>query len=271
MEKQIKNSQAIAPETQNFGPEAFTNTNNTVIRWLGNAGEFINSHGTCIMLDPLLKGFDMPILRDAPIQPEDVPFLDAILITHDDNDHLSKATCRELASKCKGFHAPIFVAGLMEKEGWTSFGYKIGDTFEVGVLKIKLTPADHAWKNAFPKYQRIYDFEDYCGFWVDTPDGSIWAIGDSRLLPEQLDMPQPDALFFDFSDSSWHIGFENAIKLANTYPQTDLLLCHWGTVDAPEMTPFNGDPQQLMDRIINPERIRIVAPGEPFILKRKGQ
>ena len=30
-------------------------------------------------------------------------------------------------------------------------------------------------------------------------------------------------------------GLDNAIKLANTYPHTDLILIHWGTVDAPDM------------------------------------
>ena len=46
------------------------------------------------------------------------------------------------------------------------------------------------------------------------------------------------------------------------------LLIHWGTVDAPDMDAFNGNPKSLEGRIINPERIHIVAPGEVFSLKR---
>jgi riboflavin biosynthesis pyrimidine reductase len=34
------------------------------------------------------------------------------------------------------------------------------------------------------------------------------------------------------------------VKLASTYPNTPLLLCHWGSVDAPDFTPFNRDPLQ---------------------------
>ena len=71
-------------------------------------------------------------------------------------------------------------------------------------------------------------------------------------------MPEPDVMLFDFSDNSWHIGLDNAIKLANTYPHTDLILIHWGTVDAPDMDAFNGNPKSLEGRIINPERIHIV-------------
>ena len=39
-------------------------------------------------------------------------------------------------------------------------------------MKIKLTPADHAWQNESGKYSKIrkYQFEDYCGYWIDTSE-----------------------------------------------------------------------------------------------------
>lgn len=261
--------QAQVDSSIKFGKEAFVSNNYTSIRWLGGAGEFINSHGTTLMLDPVLRDFDLKLLYEMPILTQDVPFLDAILITHDDNDHYSIPTCLDLKDRCKGYHAPHFVSSLMKEKGLNAFGYDIHETFKVNNLSITLTPADHAWKNDYPKYGRQYAFEDYCGFWIDTPDGSIWAIGDSRLLDEQLHMKEPDVIFFDFSDSSWHIGFENAIKLANTYPNAHLLLCHWGCVDAPTMTPFNANPDDLIDKVVNPKRIHVLAPGEEFILKKK--
>jgi L-ascorbate metabolism protein UlaG (beta-lactamase superfamily) len=87
-------------------------------------------------------------------------------------------------------------------------------------------------------------------------------------MPEHLTMEAPDVILFDFSDSEWHFTFAGAVKLANTYPNAQLLLCHWGSVDSPDFAPFNGDPEKLIDVIINPERIKILAPGEPFVLKR---
>lgn len=79
--------QAIPPPTQSFGAEAFKPGQHTVIRWLGSAGFLVNSRGTCLMVDPMLKGFDMPVLIESPIAPKNVPHLDAVLITHSDNDH----------------------------------------------------------------------------------------------------------------------------------------------------------------------------------------
>ena len=63
--------QARAPRTQPFGAEAFEARDGTVLRWLGMAGFLINSRGTTLMLDPLLGGFDMPVMIEFPIAAAD--------------------------------------------------------------------------------------------------------------------------------------------------------------------------------------------------------
>lgn len=269
MDDNKKQFHAVAPNTQSIDTEAFGKSNNTVIHWLGNAGAFINSRGTCIMLDPLLIGFDMPMLIEMPILPGNVPHLEAVLITHCDSDHYSRLTCKSLNSVTDSFHGPHYVAELMNKEGLTGIGHDIGETFKIGNVYVTLTPADHAWQNAFPKYAtRKFAMKDYCGFWIETPEGTIWMPGDSRLLESHLNMQFPDAILMDFSDSKWHIGLEGAVRLANAYPETPLILIHWGTIDAPEMAEFNGNPEVFGMLVINPERIFVMAAGQPFVLKK---
>lgn len=264
-----KKYQAKAPPTKHFDREAFNSSQTTTIRWLGMAGFFINSQGTTLMVDPVLKGFDMPLLIEMPIATNDVPNLEAVLVTHSDNDHFSIPTCRDLSPVTRAYHSTQYVDSLMKNEGMPSFGHNIGEVFNIGKIRVTLTPADHAYQNAFPGLsKRFFKNEDACGFWIETPDGNIWATGDSRLMPEHLKMPTPDAIFFDFSDSEWHFTFDGAVKLANAYPKTPLLLCHWGSVDAPDFNPFNGDPEKLKEKIINPERVHVLAPGESFTLKQ---
>lgn len=264
-----KKLQAKAPETRPFCAEAFENSDKTTLRWLGMAGFFINSRGTTLMVDPLLEGFDMPVMIQFPISAREVPRLDAVLITHADNDHFSLPTNRNLKSVTRSFHSTIYVDSLMKNEGFPSFGYGIGDTFTVGTVQAKLTVADHAYQNAYPGMsKRFFKNEDACGFWIETPDGTIWAQGDSRLLDTHLHMQVPDAILFDFSDSEWHFTLAGAVKIANAYPNTPLLLNHWGSVDAPDFSPFNADPEKLKKLVINPERIHVLAPGEPYVLKR---
>jgi L-ascorbate metabolism protein UlaG (beta-lactamase superfamily) len=262
--------QARAPQTKRFGAEAFESVQRTVLRWLGMAGFLINSRGTTLMVDPLLGGFDMPVMIEFPITASEVPRVDAVLVTHSDNDHYSVPTCRQLGPLTREFHSTRYVASLMESEGFPAFGHDIGDRFTVGPVQVQVTPADHAWQNDTPgASDRVFQLEDCCGFWIETADGTIWAPGDSRLIPEHhLTMPPADAMLFDFSDSDWHFGLDGAVAMANTYPHTPLLLHHWGCVDAPDFAPFNGDPASLTGRVENPERIVILAPGEPFTLRR---
>jgi len=267
--KSTKKYQAVPPQTQMFGAEAFGLSNKTEIRWLGMAGFFINSRGTTLLVDPVLEDFDMPLLIDFPIKVKDVPRLDAVLITHGDNDHFSQPTAIGLSKVTKSYHSTKYVDSIMKNLSLPSFGHAIGDSFAIGDVKVKLTPVDHAWQNSIPgSSDRIFKDEDAAGFWIETPDGNIWATGDSRLMPDHLNMPTPDAIFFDFSDSQWHFTLEGAIKIANTYPNTPLLLCHWGSVDSPDFVEFNGDPEVLKDLVKNPERIYVLAPGEPFTLKK---
>jgi L-ascorbate metabolism protein UlaG (beta-lactamase superfamily) len=264
-----KKYQARPPATQPFGEEAFAASSDTVLRWTGNAGFLINSRGTTVMIDPLLQGFDMPLLIDLPLAPKDVPHLDAVLVTHADNDHYSIPTLRDLVPVTKALHSTVYAASLMKEHGWPASGHGIGDAFEVGTLRVRLTPVDHAWQNSQPNPPRHFANEDACGFWIDSPDGTIWAPGDSRLMPEHLRMTPPDVILFDFSDNEWHFGLQGAAKLANAYPDAVMLLSHWGTVDAPDFTPFNGDPKSLDGLAVNPARIKVLAPGEPFRLSRR--
>jgi L-ascorbate metabolism protein UlaG (beta-lactamase superfamily) len=208
---------------------------------------------------------------DVPITAADVPRLHAVLVAHSDNDHYSVPTCRDLAPVTGAYCSTRYVASLMTGEGLPAYGHDIGDEFSIGPVRVALTPADHAWQNAYPgTSDRVHQPEDACGFWLETPDGTIWAPGDSRLIREHhLTMPAPDALLFDFSDSEWHFGLDGAIEMANAYPATPLLLHHWGSVDAPAFPPFNADPASLYDRVTDPTRIHVLAPGEPFTLARR--
>lgn len=266
---QVKKNQAKAPETLFFGKEGFTESNKTTLRWLGMAGFFVNSRGVTFMIDPVLEDFDMPVLIDYPINAKDVPFLDAVLITHADNDHFSLSTTAKLKDVTQVFHSTAYVDSLMQIEGYNSLRHNIGDYFSIGQVKVTLTAADHAYQNEIPGMStRWFKNEDACGFWIETMDGTVWATGDSRLLPEHLEYPIPDAILFDFSDSEWHFTLEGALKIASAYPNTPLLLNHWGSVDAPDFTPFNGDPEELKKLVVNPDRVYVLAPGEPFYLTK---
>ena len=248
--------------------ESFEAKNHTEVTWLGGGGAMINSRGTVILIDPLLEGFDMPVLTEAPFTVAECGHVDAIIITHCDNDHFSKATLLGLKDRTDAIHTTQYVAGLAHELGLEAEGHDIRDTFKVNDLTITLTPADHAWQNDSPKHSKVrhYEMEDFCGFRVETPDGIVWMPGDSRLMQEQLKQKSMDLILMDISDSRWHIGLDGVDRMAAAYPNVPLVPIHWGCVDAPEWKEFNGDPEIVRSRIVNPERLFVKAVGEPYIL-----
>lgn len=258
-----KEKQAAAKKTVKIEKTAFEKEDHTCVSWLGNGGAFINSRGVCIMLDPLLDGFDMPLLAEPPIRSLEVPFLDAVLITHSDNDHFNETTCKNLKDCCKAYHATRYVAGLMKEIGIAGIGHGIHEEFQIEDVEVKVTPADHAWQNEILKGQgvRTFRMEDFCGYWLETLDCTVWMPGDSRLMEEQLHYPQPDVILLDFSESRWHIGLDGAARLAQAYPNAVLIPIHWGCVRS-DMPEFSGNPDILRARITNPDRLLELAPGE---------
>ena len=234
--------QAMPGPTRPMSGADFAPRPDTAVTWLGSAGIFLNSRGTTLMVDPLL-------------------------ITHIDNDHFSRSGCVDLKEVCRSYHAPRYVAEQISALGLPGTGHGIGETFRVGCVSATLTPAKHDWQNGSKKWAyRHWEEKDYCGYWFDTLDGSIWLPGDSKLLPSHLTMPQPDMILLDFSDNEWHITFEGAVRLAEAYPQARLLCIHWGSVDAPDWSTFNGDPAALAARVSNPARVLAPAPGESIVL-----
>ena len=259
--------QAIPMGVEHITEAAFDRIEGTEVRWLSGGAAMINSRGTVIMIDPVLEGFDMPLTYEPPITPEEVKRIDGFLVTHIDNDHFSMPTIHDTANVTKEYHTTQYVSEVMREDSIDGVGHNIGDEFDIDNIHVKLTPAWHNWQNEHKKWQyREWKREDYCGFYMDTPDGKIWMPGDSRLLDEQLTCEEPDVILLDFSDNEWHITFDGAVKLCNTYPNATLIPIHWGSVDAPDWSTFNGNPMDLEKAIVNPQRLKVLVPGEAYPL-----
>lgn len=262
----------VRPEkTVNMNESCFNAQDYTSIYWLGNAGILMNVHGTVLMIDPILSGFDMPLLIDMPISEENVKKVDGMLITHCDNDHFCVECQNKLTMVTKSYHTTNYVSSLFkERMNVEANGYYIGESFMVDDVRVTLTPADHNWQNFSSKHHtREFLKEDYCGFYIETKDGNIFNVGDTRFLNILTLFKEPDVLILDFSDSKWHIGFDNAVTLCNAYPNAKIIPTHWGSVDAENWKEFNGNPWLLKEKICNPERLFILNPGEEFILGKE--
>lgn len=93
--------QAMPGPVETITQDAFSPIGHTELRWLGGGGIMLNSRGTVIVIDPVLEGFDMPLLFEPPIAAQSVLNLDGVLITHIDNDHFSIPTCQRCSLRCR--------------------------------------------------------------------------------------------------------------------------------------------------------------------------
>jgi len=118
--------------------------------------------------------------------------MDAVLVTHSDNDHYSVPTCRDLAQVTGVYQSTQYVASLMQQDGFPAHGHDIGEHFAIGPVRVEVTPADHAWQNASPgAIDRIFEPEDCCRFWIDTPGGTIWAPGCTNSGQRRNSLTEP--------------------------------------------------------------------------------
>jgi L-ascorbate metabolism protein UlaG (beta-lactamase superfamily) len=91
-------------------------------------------------------------------------------------------------------------------------------------------------------------------------------------MEDHLHTAGVDVLLLDVSRNHYHLGVENAARLAEAVAAPHVIPHHYGSYHAPEATahnPYNGDPAEVAARIRDAERrFHILAPGEKFVVQR---
>jgi L-ascorbate metabolism protein UlaG (beta-lactamase superfamily) len=271
--------QSSAAPSHRIGPEVFRARPGTTVRWLTNAGFLINARGTLLVLDPAISldpespgrsETGMRLLVSLPIEADRIPRLEAVLYTHADDDHFAPATARALSRTDAIFVGPPPVVSALKEMGLPEDRLRvarIGGDLDVGRTTIVPTPADHPWQLRDPKrFGDPWKPGDCCGYAMDTPDGRIWCPGDTRLMDDHVLMKGVDLLLLDVSRCDYHLGVDNAARLANILDPPSIIPYHWGTYDAPDSAAYNGDPEEVRGKLHRPKAYRVLAPGEEFRL-----
>lgn len=281
-----------APPTQHITKEAFEKQDYTTLYWTSGGGFMINSHGTIVLLDPVVSTMPgdpstaengAPLAVKYPILPEEFIKADAILYTHSDMDHLGRQTAPVLEKlHAKSFGPPPCYKTLMELGySWKDVEMcRPDDIYNIGSVTIEVMDADHP--HQYYEYflfgelqEKVFRPGDCVGYKVTTPDGTFFFAGDTRLMEYHLKLKDIDVLALDVSDCSYHLGFSGSVVMGTAVDAKYLIPYHYGSYkyENPEQSPgFLGGPNEVLERVKNGhERARILAPGEPFILKNHEQ
>ena len=124
------------------------------VTWLGHSTCLIQIDGFNILTDPMFSDRASPLSFLGPkqfkyessIELQELPMIDAVLISHDHYDHLDYRTIRNLDSKTTKYYVPLGVAGHLKR--WGVEAQKIveldwwGQASD-GPLTFIATPAQH--------------------------------------------------------------------------------------------------------------------------------
>ncbi|MCA8910458.1 MAG: MBL fold metallo-hydrolase [Planctomycetes bacterium] len=214
--------------------------------WLGHSTSLIEIDGARLLLDPVWGERVSPLswagpkrFQPAPVAIDQLPKLDAVLISHDHYDHLDYPTIVELAKLDVPFYTSLGVGAHLE--GWGVAPERITelDWWESVQLKhgIELTaaPAQHFSGRGMLDRNRTL----WSAFALRGPDHAVFFSGDTGLTEDyttiarklgtfDLVMLEVGAYFEAWGDV--HLGPDGAVEAFKLLGSADaaFLPVHWG-------------------------------------------
>jgi len=127
--------------------------------WLGHSTFLMQIDGVRLLIDPVFSNNISPVpligvkrfQKEIPMRLEDLPFIDAVFISHNHRDHLERQTITELAEKVGFFIVPLGVAEILREWGIDSAKVREYSWWQEAsikglsgqMLKFACTPARH--------------------------------------------------------------------------------------------------------------------------------
>jgi len=156
--------------------------------WFGHSTFLIQANGKNIILDPMFGESASPIPHIAvqrfnkklPIALEQLPQIDAVLISHDHYDHLDYASIQGLKDKTKAYYAPLGVGAHLEAWGIDKTQIHELDWWqnaEYDDLRFVCTPAQHF--SGRGKWFSDQASTLWSSWVIQTNDNNIFFSGDS--------------------------------------------------------------------------------------------
>lgn len=211
--------------------------------WLGHSTTIVEIDGLRLLLDPMWGERPFPVSwmgpkrwYPPPLPLDQLPRLDAVLISHDHYDHLDRGTIEALLPRKLRFVVPLGMARRLRDWGMDSAlvtELDWWDSTKVGDLRIVSTPARHAsgrgildqGKSLWMGFailggtQRVY----YSG---DTgPQASSKSIGE-KLGP--FDLTLLECGQYDPAWPDWHLSPEQTLRMHKAVRGKVLMPVHWG-------------------------------------------
>lgn len=247
------------------------------VTWLGHSTLLIDIDGARVLTDPVWSeraspvGFAGPKRFHAPPLPlEELPPLDAVLISHDHYDHLDQATIKTLAERVPLFIVPLGVGEYLREWGVSADRIRELDWWQettVGAVTLACTPARHfSGRGLFNRNTTLWASWALIG-----PEHRAYFSGDGgyspsfadigkRYGPFDITMMETGAYHPRWSDI--HNGPEQAVQAHRDLRGQLMLPIHWGTFNLALHTWTAPAERTMTAASAQGVRLVIPRPGE---------
>lgn len=251
---------------------------------VGHATLLIQAAGLNILTDPVWSERASPLgwagpkrVTAAGVAFDDLPPIDAVLLSHDHYDHLDVGTLRRLQAA----HDPLMAMPLgndaIVRAAVPGARIAVGDWHQRLALGERaattLTRANH-WSARGTRDRRM---ALWAGHWLDTPAGSVWFAGDTgygggaifRDIRARHGAPDVALIPIGAYAPRWfmaaqHCDPADAVRIFTDVGAARALGIHWGTfqlTDEPRDEPVEELAQALTASGIAPDRFVAAQPG----------
>jgi len=252
------------------------------LTWLGHASFLGSLGGSCFLIDPVFSSHAGWLYRrylPPPMTIDQLPDVDAVLVTHNHYDHLDNFVFRSLPAGI----AVIVPEGMDRWMRWRGrkrvIELRWWQQVEVGDLRITLVPACHWSRRGIFDTNRalwggyvvegngcsVYHSGDSAGFDGFSEIGQKFPALDAAMLPIGGYRP---AWFMEH----YHLNPEQAGRAFLDLGARRLLPMHWGTfqlTDEPLCEPIDRMRSWWRrDGFDDPYRLHVLDVGESLLLDR---
>lgn len=214
------------------------------VTWLGHSSILIELDGQRILTDPVWGDYASPgaifgVKRfyAPPLALDDLPPLDAVVLSHDHYDHLNEPTIRQLKDRVPVFIMPLGLGAHLEYWGVAPERIIELDWWEetqVGDVRLVATPARHFSGRALVDR----DATLWSSWAIIGAEQRVYFSGDTGMFPgfteigERLgpfDITLMESGAYNPLWSDIHMGPEQAVQAHQMVRGNILVPIHWGT------------------------------------------
>jgi L-ascorbate metabolism protein UlaG (beta-lactamase superfamily) len=247
------------------------------VTWVNHATFLIQTEGLNILTDPIWSDrcspveFAGPKRRHAPgIRFDDLPPIDAVVISHNHYDHMDVPTLERLKRDHKprifaGLGNAAFVKGAADLDWWQSAELAPG-------VRLHAVPAQHFSSRGLADR----DANLWCGFVLETPHGTVYFAGDTgdgphfEMIRARFGAPRLALLPIGAFRPEWfmcavHISPRDAVRAAQTLGAEVSIPMHYGTFHLGD--DGQGEPAEVLRTELAKTpgvRFEVLVPGSTY-------